>query len=120
MNRKNAAWGAVGAIVLPMALLWMLFEVRVNFQFSLPGEESVADAGQEARYAACYAERDKEIHRVAFGTIDNPDVQKLHISNNRAVAASECRQLFPEQMTTIEEKFRFNLVDLHFRFRRQD
>ena len=120
MNRKNAVWAAVGAIVLPMVLLWVLFEARFNFQFSLPGEKSVTDSGQEARYAACYAERDKEIHRLAFGTIDNPDVQKLFILSNRAVAASECRQLFPEQMTTIEDKFRFNLVDLHLIFQQQD
>ena len=116
MKRKTAAWAVVGAV----AMLLALFEVRFNFQFSLPGEKSVTDSGQEARYAACYAARDKEIHKVAFGTIDNPDVQKLHISTNRKLAASECRQLFPEQMTTIEQKFRFNLVDLHFRFQRQD
>ena len=96
--------------------MFALFEVRVNFQFSLAGEKSELDAGQEARYAACYAERDREIHDVAFGTIDNPDVQKLYISSNRELAATECRLLFPEQRITVEQPFRFNLVDLRFRF----
>ncbi len=82
----------------------------------MPVESSRLDAEQEASYAACYAERDAEIHDVAFGTIDNPDVQKLYILNNREQAATECRQRFPEQWTAIEEPFHFNLVDLRFRF----
>ncbi len=112
MKRNKAVWISIGGLVV----LFAMFEVRVNFQFSLPGEKSALDAGQEARYAACYAERDKEIHDVAFGTIDNPDVQKLYISNNRARAATECRQHFPEQWITVEELFRFNVLDLRFRY----
>ena len=112
MNRKKAGWIGISALV---ALL-VLFEIRFRLEFSMPGESSQLDAAQEARYAACYAERDNEIHDVAFGTIDNPDVQKLFILNNRKRAATECRQRFPEQSTVIEEPFRFNLVDLNFRF----
>lgn len=116
VKRKKAAWILIGTIVL----LLVLFDVRVNFQFSLPVEKSVLDTGQEARYAACYAERDKEIHNLAFGTIDNPDVQKLYILNHRKQAVTECRLLFPERLIMVEEPFRFNLVDLHFRFQQQD
>lgn len=112
MKWNKAVWISIGVLVV----LFAMFEVRVDFQFSLPGEKSVLDAGQEARFAACYAERDKEIHDVAFGTIDNPDVQKLYISNNRDKAVTECRLLFPEQWITVEEPFRFNLVDLQFRY----
>ena len=112
MNWKKAAWIGVAALV---ALL-IMFEVRINFEFSMPGESNQLDADQEARYAACYAQRDAEIHDVAFGTIDNPDVQKLYILNNREQAVTECRQRFPEQRTTVEEPFRFKLVDLRFRY----
>jgi hypothetical protein len=112
MNWKKAAWTGVAAVV---ALL-VLFEIRFRFEFSMPGESSQLDAAQEARYAACYAERDEEIHDVAFGTIDNPDVQKLYILNNRKQAATECRQRFPEQWITVEQPFRFNLIDFRFRY----
>jgi hypothetical protein len=53
---------------------------------------------------------------VAFGTIDNPDVQKLFIINNRKQAAVECRLQFPEQLTVVKEPFRFNILDLQFRY----
>ena len=112
MNWKKAVWIGVAALVS----LLVLFEIRFRFEFSMAGESSQPDAAQEARYAACFAERDDEIHDVAFGTIDNPDVQKLYILNNRKRAAAECRQNFPEQWIAIEEPFRFNLFDLHFRF----
>ena len=112
MNWKKAVWIGVAAVI---ALL-VLFEIHFRVEFSLPGESSQLDAGQEARYAACYAERDNEIHDAAFGTIDNPDVQKLYISNNRERAATECRQRFPQQWVTVVEPFRFNLLDLRRRF----
>ena len=105
-------WIGIGAL----AALFVLFEVRLDFQYSLPAASQQPDLDQEARYAACYADRDREIHDVAFGTIDNPDVQKLYIKNNRDKAAAECRQRFPEQLVTVDEPFRFNVVDLHFRF----
>ncbi len=112
MNWKKAVWIGIVAFVG----LFVLFDVRINFEFSLAGESSQLDAQQESRYTACFATRDMEIHDVAFGTIDNPDVQKLYILNNRKRAATECRQRFPEQWITVEEPFRFNLVDLNFRF----
>jgi len=112
MNRKSLIWIGLAGLAAVIAL----FDVRFNFEFSLPTESSQPDADQEARFDACYAARDKEIHDVAFGTIDNPDVQKLYISNNRADAVKTCRQQFPEQLTTVKEPFRFNLVDLTFRF----
>ena len=112
MNRKKA----IGIGLATLIAVFALFEVRFNPEFSLPVERNQPDAVQEARFDACYAERDKEIHDVAFGTIDNPDVQKLYISNNRADAAKDCRQQFPEQLVTVKEPLRFNIVDLTFRF----
>ncbi|MDX1405215.1 MAG: hypothetical protein R3192_11790 [Woeseiaceae bacterium] len=112
MNRTKALSIAV-ALVLAVLVL---FEVDFNPQFSLPGEGRQVDAEQEARYAACYAERDKEIHDVAFSTIDNPDVQKLYIKNNRDVARSDCRAQYPQRWVTVDEPFRFNLVDLKYRY----
>jgi hypothetical protein len=112
MNWKKALWIGIGAL----AALLLLFEVSLDFQFSLPRESRQLDLDQEARYAACYADRDREIHAVAFATIDNPDVQKLYISNNRDRAAKECRQLYPEQWITTELPLYFNLIDLKFRY----
>ena len=99
-----------------LVAVFALFDVRFDFRFSLPTERTQPDATQEARFDACYAERDKEIHDVAFGTIDNPDVQKLYILNNRAEAAKDCRLQFPEHMITVHKPFHFNLIDLRFRF----
>lgn len=112
MHWKTNLWIGIGML----AVLFVLFEVRLDLQFSLPGESQHLDLEQEARYAACYADHDKEIHDVAFGTIDNPDVQKLYISNNRDKAASECRLQFPERWVAVDEPFRFKLLDLQFRY----
>jgi len=112
MTARNAIY----MIAATLVVLLLLFEVRVNVAFSLPAESEQPDAAQETRYATCYASRDKEIHKRAFGTIDNPDVQKLYILNNRELAVTECRQRFPEQRVTVREPFHFNVVDLRFRF----
>ncbi len=112
MSWKKAAVISIGAL----SALLVLFEVRINFEFSLPGGSEQPDPDQEARFATCYADRDDEIHDVAFGTIDNPDVQKLYILNNREAASTECRLLFPEQRIEVDDPFRFNFIDLRFRF----
>ena len=110
MTVRKISWTLLGAII---AFL-VLFDVQL--EFSLPRETRQADPGQEARYAACYAARDREIHDLAFGTIDNPDVQKLYITNNRALAAEDCRQRFPEKSVTVKEPLRFKLTEVRFRF----
>lgn len=112
MKRNVAAWTGIAAL----GVFLLLFEVRLDFEFSLPAQKRLPDPHQEGRYAACFEARDREIHETAFGTIDNPDVQKLYISNNRDRAAAECREKFPQQWITVEEPFRFNLLDLHFRY----
>lgn len=112
MNRKRAI--VVGA--LAVVAFFMLFDVRFRFEFSMPHQDSQPDPAREALYDECFAERDRDIHATAFGTIDNPDVQKLYISNNRDKARAACRAQFPERRVPVDEPFRFNLLDLQFRF----
>jgi len=112
MNRKTAVWTLVAAL----AVLFAFFDVSFDPRFSAGGEQRELDPAEEARYAACYEARDKAIHREAFGTIDNPDVQKLFITNQRAAAAAACREEFPEQWITVDEPLQFNLFDLRFRY----
>lgn len=112
MNWKKAAW--IG--VLALIAINVLFEVHFDVEFAWPGQVREPDPEQEARYEDCFAERDRQIHATAFGTIDNPDVQKLYISNNRDEARAACREQFPEKWITVERPFRFNLVDLRLRF----
>jgi hypothetical protein len=112
MNWKNALWIGIAALIAVVAL----FEISFDFQFSSPGEVRQLDAKQEERYETCFAQRDKEIHDVAFATIDNPDVQKLYISNNRDLAVAECRAQFPKHWTVVDAPLRFKLIDLRFRF----
>jgi len=93
------------AALFAVAVLPVLFEVSVL----PPTTRGVVDPAVEARYAACYQEKDDGIHDTAFGTIDNPDVQKEFIISSRARAAAECRALFPESITTVEEPGGFSL-----------
>ena len=112
VNRKSIFLLVAAALVVTVAL----YDVSIAVEFALPGEKTVVDAKQEARYEACYAAKDEVIHETAFGTIDNPDVQKEYIASNRARAAHECRLEFPERSKAEKTRFRFNLVDLEPRF----
>ena len=94
----------------------VLYEVTLDPQFALPMSSEKPDAEQEARYLDCYEKRDTEIHRAAFGSIDNPDVQKEFINTNRAQAAAACRTEYPVRSETVSTPFRFNLIDLSPRF----
>lgn len=112
MSGKRTLWLIVAVIVAVVAL----FDISVNLQFSLPGESEEEDVRQEARFEACYEERDAEIHHTAFGTIDNPDVQKEFINTNRAIATADCRKLYPLQKITVTTPFRLNLLDFDPRY----
>lgn len=99
-----------------IALILLLFDVSVAPRWQLPGEVRLPDAEQEARYSACFDEADQRIHETAFGTIDNPDVQREFIATQRDKARAACRRQFPERFTTQSLPFEFNLVDLEFRY----
>ena len=97
-------------------LVIALYDVQFNFVFSLPGEIEQTDLLQDALYKQCYELRDKQIHDTAFGTIDNPDVQKEFINTSRADAASECRDKYPQLWITVWQEFHMNIVDLRARY----
>jgi len=99
-----------------IVLLVILYDVQLNFMISLPGEIEHIDAEQEALYSRCYEVRDQQLHDTAFGTIDNPDVQKEFINTSRARAASECREEHPQQLVVVRQPFRLNLFDLQPRY----
>lgn len=104
----------IGAAAL--CLLLILFEVTVDFQFSMPREVAIVDDAQENQYQACVDERDAEIHRIAFSTIDNPDVQREYLSTHKDKAKEACRLEYPEQLTTAMQPFRFKLLAFEYRF----
>lgn len=99
-----------------LCLLLVLFDVTVDLQFSTPREVEIVDVAQEAQYHACVDERDAEIHRIAFGTIDNPDVQREYLSTHKDKAKAACRLEYPEQMTTEMQSFQFKLLKFEYRF----
>lgn len=101
-------------------LFLLLFDVTPRFEFALPREVAEPDPAREAEFDACFAARDDAIHEEAFGTIDNPDVQREFISMRREEAERDCRERFPARTVMVSEPFRFNLVDVRFRFADQD
>ena len=109
--KKFSLWALFAVIAINV-----FFKVTVSFEWTWPDSVNTTDDGQEALFEQCYADRDEEIHRTAFGTIDNPDVQKEFITNSRTRARSDCRREFPEKTTEVETPFRFNLIDLAPRF----
>ena len=106
----------IGSIALLVALVITLYDVRPDFVFSLPGENEHIDPAREALFAQCYELRDEQLHDTAFGTIDNPDVQKEFINTSRERAASDCRNEFPQEWVTIRQPFRLKLIDMHPRY----
>jgi hypothetical protein len=102
--------------LLVVIVTFIFFDVTFPLDVASPSETRAPDPALAAEYERCYEVRDKEMHGVAFGTIDNPDVQKEFISTNRARIAHECRELFPERLIAVHEPARFNLVDLNPRF----
>ena len=111
--KKGSTISIVVAVILTV---FALYDVRFIFDFESTGDRQVPDPDVEAAYRACYQSKDDEIHGIAFGTIDNPDVQKEYISSNQAVAARACRERHPQVMLTEHTPFSFNLVDLEPRF----
>ena len=97
-------------------LMFALFDMRFVFDISMGSEREVPDPGVEAAYARCYEQKDEEIHETAFGTIDNPDVQREFITSERAIARRACRAQHPETLIVVEDPARFRLIELTPRF----
>lgn len=111
MRLKFVVLAAAAAAIVFLSL----FRVRIDVGFSLPREVERLDEAQEARFTVCVEERDRDIHRHAFGTIDNPDVQREVLIMEKEKAIAACRTEYPEIRETVSEPFRFNLVDLELR-----
>jgi len=107
---------AIGYVLLAGIITFVLFEVNFVFDIGRPDPKKVPDPAIEADYQRCYKEKDDKIHTTVFGTIDNPDVQKLLITSSRAQAAEECRAEYPARLISVEQPFRFDLLDLEPRF----
>ena len=114
MKRKALLIAAASIVVVVVFVV--LFEVNVDPEFALARTVDIIDEEQEARYAACVADRDAVIHAETFSTIDNPDVQREVLATRKDQAKRDCRAAFPARTVTVEEPFRFNLIDLSFRF----
>ncbi|MDA0994953.1 MAG: hypothetical protein O3A13_15145 [Proteobacteria bacterium] len=109
-NRK------IGLAALAITALFVFFDVNFPLDVVSSYETTIPDPAVESRYVGCYQEKDEAMHKVAFGTVDNPDVQREFISTRREQIARECRELVPEQRMTVREPARFNIVDLKPRF----
>lgn len=99
-----------------LAVALILFDVEINPEFSLPREVETLDLKRESLFENCVDERDRLIHAETFGTIDNPDVQREILATEKDKAIRECRQVYPQRRITTREPFRFNVIDLTFRF----
>lgn len=112
MTRRHVSLAAATLLLV----MFVFFDISLNPVFELPRDVERPERVQEQRYADCVAARDEAIHRRAFDTIDNPDVQREYISAHRETARAECRERYPEQLVTVRLPLRFNLVDLAPRF----
>ena len=112
MTTGKTFWLAASVVIVMFAL----FDVSFPLDVASPHDVEVPDPATEAEYQRCYKERDEALHHLAFSTIDNPDVQKEFIITNREKIARECRGLIPEQVITVREPSRFNIIDLKPRF----
>ncbi len=101
---------------MTLLLLPVFFEISINPVFELPADVRVPDPEQERRYGRCFDERDAQIHKEAFDTIDNPDVQREFISMHRDRARKECRERYPRRVKTVRRPLRINMLDLEPRF----
>lgn len=106
------------AVAIPAALVLLLvfFDVDFRPEFAMPQDAEVPDPDQERRYQACVDERDRAIHEETFERIDNPDVQREVLATRKERAKRECREQFPARTITVRQGFRFNLLDLRYRY----
>jgi hypothetical protein len=107
---------AITIFVLGAIAVVVLFDFDWVLDCGQSNGHEVPDPAVEELYENCYAIKDDAMHRQAFGTIDNPDVQREFISANRAVIAAECRGEFLQQLISVESDTSLNLIDVHPRF----
>jgi len=103
-------------ILAAVALLLIFFDVDFRPELAMPRDVEVSDPEQEGRYRACVDERDRAIHAETFDRIDNPDVQREVLATRKDRAKRECREMFPARTITVRQEFRFNLLDMRYRY----
>lgn len=107
-------------IVLPVAALLVvvvaLFDIDVNLTLTMSRDTQQLDTEQEARFDTCVDENDRLVHAETFGNVDNPDVQREMLMTGKEQIVRDCRQKYPDIQVTVREPFRFNLVDVKFRY----
>ena len=112
MNKSRIIIASVVAVVA----VFGLYNVEIVFDQSVSNGSEITDPAVERAFEECYEKKDDEIHTVAFGTIDNPDVQKEFITSNRARARAECRERHPAVMIRREASTSNNFIDLTPRY----
>ena len=103
-----------GLAVLVVVLL--LFDIEADVRIAMPGTDRQLDTEQEARYAACVEQADREVHAETFAEVDNPDVQREWLYRRMQTAKAECRSTYPQRHVDVERSFEFNVVNLRWRF----
>jgi hypothetical protein len=104
---------SVGAL---FAVVVVLFDIDLNPQFAMSSETEQMDQEQEASFNACVDEKDRLVHAETFAGVDNPDVQREMLMARKEQLVRECRVEFPETRVTVITPFRFNLLDVKFRY----
>lgn len=97
-------------------ILLALYDITFVLNFGGVRAVETPDPAIEVQYYRCYQEMDAALHADAFGTIDNPDVQREVISAGRQRISRECRVEYPQRLIEVEQQSEFNLIDLSPRF----
>lgn len=107
---------AVTSVVLAAIALLALYDINLVLDFGGVRTVDAPDQAVEMQYENCFREKDEALHADAFGTIDNPDVQREVIAAGRQRIRRECRDEYPRRMIEVEQQSEFNLIDLEARF----
>ena len=103
-------------VVLAAIVLLALYDITFVLDFGGVRTVEAPDQAVEIQFENCFHEKDEALHADAFGTIDNPDVQREVISAGRQRIRRECRALFPQRLIEVEQQSERNLIDLAARF----
>ncbi|MGI9204925.1 MAG: hypothetical protein ACR2Q3_13005 [Woeseiaceae bacterium] len=106
----------VTSVVFAGIILLALYDVTFVLDFGGVHTVPAPDPVSESLYENCFRENDEALHADAFGTIDNPDVQREVISAGRQRIRRQCRDEFPQRLIDVEQQSEFNLIDLEARF----
>ena len=104
------------SVAVALAIALILFDIDINPELAMSRESQQLDEAQESRFNACVEEKDNLVHAEVFGDGDNPDVQREMLMTRKENLVRTCRDESPEPWLTVREPFRFNLLDVKFRY----